>query len=83
MYGYDENHIQHQYQRKRPRSQLDAKTITIPRIATSFPSITVELYMRGFDRNIFDPSEIFGELTLPKALMAPMIASCLPKFANM
>jgi len=58
--------------RRKPGSQLDAKTITILRIAASFPSITVRLYMRDFSRNI-DPSEIFGKLTLPKALMTPMI----------
>jgi len=65
--------------KRRPSSQLDARTITIPRIAASFPSVIVELYVNGFGRNIFDPSEIFGDLPLPKALMAPMISSCLPK----
>jgi len=48
--------------KRKPGSQLDAKTITIPRITASFPSITVGLYMKGFGRNIFDPSEIFGDL---------------------
>lgn len=65
---------------RKPGISLDARTITTPRIAASFPSITVGLFDKGFGRTIFDPETLFPNASsLPRALFAPMISSILPK----
>jgi hypothetical protein len=65
-----------------PGRPLDSKTITIPRIAASFPSITIGLFHRGFGRTIYDPLTLFPGAVLPRALFSPMIPSMLPKTAD-
>lgn len=65
---------------QRSSQTLDTKTITTPRIAASFPSITIGLFhIRGFGRIIFDPETMFPGISLPRAMFAPMISSMLPK----
>lgn len=65
--------------RRRPGQALDGKTITIPRIAASFPTITVGLFTKGYGRSIVDPTVLFPESDLPKAIYAPMVSSVIPK----
>jgi hypothetical protein len=68
--------------KRRPGTSLDSKTITIPRIAASFPAITVGLFHKNFGRSIIDSSQLFAEIDLPRAIFSPMIASVLPKTNN-
>jgi hypothetical protein len=65
--------------KKVPGSQLDSTAITYARIAASFPCVTVELFTKGYGRCIFDPSEIFGSIELPRALFSPMMPSVMMK----
>lgn len=58
---------------------LDFKTITTPRIVGSFPYLTVGLFHRGFGRTIFDPSTMFTEVELPRAILSLMMSSMLPQ----
>lgn len=64
--------------KRKPGSSLDSKTITIPRIAASLPSITVGMFHKGFGRSIVDPAALFPGVDLPRVLFSPMIASMLP-----
>lgn len=45
--------------KRKPGTTLDAKTVTIPRIAASFPQITVELFNSGIGRSLVNPHSIF------------------------
>lgn len=60
---------------------LDFKTITIPRIADSFPYLTVGLFNKGFGRTIFDPNTIFPDVEFPRATLSLMVSYrlCFPK----
>lgn len=64
--------------KRRPGISLDARTITIPRIAASFPGITVGLFHHGLGRMIVDGSALFPDCQLPRAIFAPMMASMIP-----
>lgn len=63
--------------KRAPGSQLDSKTITIPRIAACFPAITVGLFHHGIGRSIIDPEVLFPGLE-PRALFSTMIGSMIP-----
>jgi DNA-directed RNA polymerase subunit H (RpoH/RPB5) len=65
--------------KRKPGQALDGKTITIPRIAASFPTITVGLFTKGYGRSIVDPTLLFPDVELPKAVFAPMVSSVIPK----
>lgn len=68
--------------KRRPGQTVDAGMITIPRIAASFPSITVGLFHRGFGRSIVDPNVLFPDTALPRALYSPMMPSLIPQHAD-
>jgi len=65
--------------KRKPGQALDGKTVTIPRIAASFPGITVGLFVQGYGRSIVDPSVIFPEMEVPRAIFAPMVSSVIPR----
>lgn len=68
--------------KRRPGQTVEASMITIPRIAASFPSITVGLFHKGFGRSIVDPNILFPEMELPRALFSPMVPSLIPQHAD-
>lgn len=63
--------------KKRPGTTLDSKVVTIPRIAATFPGVTVGLFHRGIGRTIYDVELLFPGITPPRALFSPMISSVL------
>lgn len=65
--------------KRKPGATLDSKTITVPRIAACFPTVTVGLFHAGHGRAIFDATSVFGESHIPRALLSPMMASCVPR----
>lgn len=65
--------------RRQPGTQLDANVITLPRIAATFPTVTVELFHQGLGRTLVEPSEIVGRnVEWPRAFLSPMVASMIP-----
>ena len=68
--------------KRRPGVSLDARTITVPRIAASFPGITVGLFHHGLGRMIVDGSALFPDCPLPRAIFAPMMPSMIPALEN-
>lgn len=64
---------------RRPGSSLDSKIVTIPRIAATFPNVTINLFHKGFGRLIFDKNLLFPGVEVPRALLSPMMPSMLPK----
>ena len=40
--------------------------------------VTVRLFLQRHVQNIFEPSMIFGDLEIPRAIFAPMMAFCIP-----
>ncbi|KAL0107442.1 hypothetical protein PUN28_015780 [Cardiocondyla obscurior] len=58
---------------------LDEKVITIPRIAATFPNITVDLFHKGFGRSIYSIELAFPNRKLPRAFFSPMMIALLPK----
>lgn len=68
--------------KRKPGTALDSEVITIPRISGSFPNITVGLFNMGFGRCIVEPTTLFPEVVLPRAIMSPMVASIMPQSPN-
>lgn len=68
-------------QPRKPGTTIAAEIITIPRIAGSFPVITVNLFHKGFGRVIFDPKSLYN-IELPRAIFSPMMSSMLPNQDN-
>lgn len=64
--------------KRRPGQTLDAEIMTLSRIAASFPGTTVGLFYKGFGRSVVDPTILFPDHNLPRALFSPMIASTIP-----
>ncbi|XP_024884512.1 uncharacterized protein LOC112462764 [Temnothorax curvispinosus] len=65
--------------KRRPGTSLDNKVVTIRRIAASFPIVTVGLFHKGYGKSIVDPTILFPNIDLPRAVYSPMIASAIPK----
>ncbi|XP_076549063.1 uncharacterized protein LOC143306159 [Osmia lignaria lignaria] len=74
--------LKHKYDinttKRKPGVSLNSKIITVPRIAACFPTVTVKIFLEEHGRPIFEPSIIFGDVQMPRAMLAPMVASCIP-----
>lgn len=68
--------------KRTPGKPLDSKIITIPRIAACFPNITVDAFNSGFGRSIVDPTVLFPDVTLPRAIFSPMMPSMVSTTSN-
>lgn len=71
-------------EKRRAGTTLDAKTITIARIAAAFPTVTLDLYHAGMGRILVTAPEITGihDVEWPKAFLTPMVASMIPYSVN-
>lgn len=65
--------------KRNPGDTLDAKTITVPRIAASFPNLTIGAFFHGYGRCVFEIHNFFPGKSPPRVIFAPMLASALIK----
>lgn len=65
---------------RRAGQSIDSTTITVPRIAATFPTITVGLFHRELGRMLVDPTLMFGEdHEMPRAFFSLMVSSVIPQ----
>ncbi|XP_066595684.1 uncharacterized protein [Prorops nasuta] len=67
--------------RRPPGTTVDNRTITIPRIASAFPVVTVDLGYKGHGIVRVDSKDLIG-VEWPRAFLTPNIASIIPKDLN-